>query len=164
MLVKFGIIRKIDDLGRIVIPKEIRNILRIRNGNDLEIKMINNQIIIEKTENLKVDYYLQKIIKIFSINWQVDVLVTSIDRIVYSFLFSKRKLLNEKLDESIVKIIENRKEKYINDSSIINENSNTLIIPLVINGDLKGSLIILYGLNNNINYHILVDILKLYLE
>ncbi len=32
-----GIVRRIDDLGRVVIPKEIRRTLRIRNGDPLEI-------------------------------------------------------------------------------------------------------------------------------
>ena len=32
-----GIVRRIDDLGRVVIPKEIRRTLRIREGAPLEI-------------------------------------------------------------------------------------------------------------------------------
>lgn len=32
-----GIVRRIDDLGRVVIPKEIRRTLRIREGDQLEI-------------------------------------------------------------------------------------------------------------------------------
>ena len=32
-----GIVRRIDELGRIVIPKEIRKSLRIKNGDNLEI-------------------------------------------------------------------------------------------------------------------------------
>ena len=32
-----GIIRRVDDLGRVVIPKEIRRIVRIREGDPLEI-------------------------------------------------------------------------------------------------------------------------------
>ena len=32
-----GIVRRIDDLGRVVIPKEIRRTMRIREGNPLEI-------------------------------------------------------------------------------------------------------------------------------
>ena len=32
-----GIVRKIDDLGRVVIPKEIRRTMRIREGDPLEI-------------------------------------------------------------------------------------------------------------------------------
>ena len=31
-----GIVRRIDDLGRVVIPKEIRRVLRIREGNPLD--------------------------------------------------------------------------------------------------------------------------------
>ena len=32
-----GVIRRIDELGRIVIPKEIRKSLRIKNGESLEV-------------------------------------------------------------------------------------------------------------------------------
>lgn len=32
-----GVVRRIDDLGRIVIPKEIRKVLRIKEGDPLEI-------------------------------------------------------------------------------------------------------------------------------
>lgn len=31
-----GIVRRIDDLGRVVVPKEIRRVLRIREGDPLE--------------------------------------------------------------------------------------------------------------------------------
>ena len=32
-----GVVRRIDDLGRIVIPKEIRRVLHIKEGDPLEI-------------------------------------------------------------------------------------------------------------------------------
>jgi stage V sporulation protein T len=32
-----GIVRRIDDLGRVVIPREIRRIMRVREGDPLEI-------------------------------------------------------------------------------------------------------------------------------
>ena len=32
-----GIVRRIDDLGRIVVPKEIRRVLRIKEGDPMEI-------------------------------------------------------------------------------------------------------------------------------
>jgi len=31
-----GVVRRIDDLGRVVIPKEIRKVLRIKEGDPLE--------------------------------------------------------------------------------------------------------------------------------
>lgn len=43
-----GIIRRMDDLGRIAIPKEIRHRLHIREGETLEINLCENGIYIEK--------------------------------------------------------------------------------------------------------------------
>ena len=43
-----GVVRKIDDLGRIVIPKEIRKSLGIRDGESLEIIVENNNIKLTK--------------------------------------------------------------------------------------------------------------------
>ncbi len=34
-----GIVRRIDDLGRVVIPKEIRRTMRIREGDPLHISL-----------------------------------------------------------------------------------------------------------------------------
>ena len=34
-----GIVRRIDDLGRVVIPKEIRRVLRIREGDPLHTSL-----------------------------------------------------------------------------------------------------------------------------
>ena len=38
-----GIVRRIDDLGRVVIPKEIRRTLRIRDGDPLLMTLTNTQ-------------------------------------------------------------------------------------------------------------------------
>lgn len=45
---KTGIIRRIDDLGRIVIPKEIRRNLGIREGDPLEIGVSDDAIVLTK--------------------------------------------------------------------------------------------------------------------
>ena len=43
-----GIVRRIDELGRIVIPKEIRKTLRLREGENLEIYTNGDEIILKK--------------------------------------------------------------------------------------------------------------------
>ena len=44
-----GIVRRIDDLGRVVIPKEIRRTLRVREGTHLEIlRTVRGEIILKK--------------------------------------------------------------------------------------------------------------------
>lgn len=47
-----GIVRRIDDLGRVVIPKEIRRSLKIREGDPLEIFIENNGVYFQKYSTL----------------------------------------------------------------------------------------------------------------
>ena len=48
-----GIIRRIDELGRIVIPKEIRKSLRIKNGDNLEILVDGENITLKKYSQIE---------------------------------------------------------------------------------------------------------------
>ena len=48
-----GIIRKIDELGRIVLPKELRKYLNINPGDDFQITIENEKIILEKYSRLQ---------------------------------------------------------------------------------------------------------------
>lgn len=43
-----GIVRKVDELGRVVIPKETRELLFIEEGDSLEIFKDENEIILKK--------------------------------------------------------------------------------------------------------------------
>ena len=43
-----GIVRKIDELGRVVIPKELRKVLSIQEKDPVEIFVDDNQIILQK--------------------------------------------------------------------------------------------------------------------
>lgn len=47
-----GIVRRIDDLGRVIIPKEIRRSLKIREGDPLEIFIENNGVYFQKYSTL----------------------------------------------------------------------------------------------------------------
>ncbi|MBE6090715.1 MAG: AbrB/MazE/SpoVT family DNA-binding domain-containing protein [Clostridium beijerinckii] len=43
-----GIVRKLDPLGRIVIPKEIRKVLGINDGDSMEIIKVDNEVVVRK--------------------------------------------------------------------------------------------------------------------
>lgn len=43
-----GIVRNLDNLGRVVIPKEMRNVMGIHEGEPVEIVKVNNDIVIRK--------------------------------------------------------------------------------------------------------------------
>ena len=51
-----GIIRRMDDLGRVVIPKEIRKTLRLREGDPLELYVDNQGGIVFRKYNVMGDY------------------------------------------------------------------------------------------------------------
>ena len=48
-----GVVRRIDELGRIVIPKEIRKNLRIKNGDNLEILVDGENIMLKKYSQIE---------------------------------------------------------------------------------------------------------------
>jgi transcriptional pleiotropic regulator of transition state genes len=46
----FGIVRKVDELGRVVIPKEMRKSLNIENGDEVEILLQGDFVAVKKFE------------------------------------------------------------------------------------------------------------------
>ena len=68
-----GVVRRIDELGRIVIPKEIRKNLNIREGESLEIFIDNNTLLMQKFSKInshqdEVKEILKYISEAFNIN------------------------------------------------------------------------------------------------
>ncbi len=46
-----GVVRKIDELGRIVLPSELRRVFGIREGDQLEISVDGERIILQKRQD-----------------------------------------------------------------------------------------------------------------
>ena len=57
-----GIVRRIDDLGRVVVPKEIRRVLRIREGDPLEIYTGTTGEAVSYTHLIKIRYALTTVL------------------------------------------------------------------------------------------------------
>lgn len=49
-----GVVRKIDELGRIVLPSELRRVFGIREGDELEISVNGEQVILQKRQDVCV--------------------------------------------------------------------------------------------------------------
>jgi transcriptional pleiotropic regulator of transition state genes len=47
-----GVVRKIDELGRIVLPSEIRRVFGIREGDELDISVDGERVILQKRQDL----------------------------------------------------------------------------------------------------------------
>ena len=143
-----GITRRIDDLGRIVIPKEIRKNLKIKENEVLEIFINNDEIILKKfspfndSEKVLSDY-----IKVINDMTGNDVIITDRDKVILSSKRLEERLLNKKLSEYVNDLIENRSIFLSNDMKgievIDNEKikQNYYFIPLIIDSDVVGSII-----------------------
>ena len=104
-----GVIRRIDELGRIVIPKEIRKNLRIKNGDSLEIFLESDNIILKKysqletIENVSVDY-----VEAFNSIIKHNIIVTDRDKVIAVSGPLKKKYLGKEVNEFTERSIERR--------------------------------------------------------
>ena len=143
-----GIIRKIDDLGRIVLPKELRRHLNINTGDDFQIILDNNRIILERYSYLK--NYEKDILKI--IESFIEVTNYDINLVINNEIVNKN---NSKILENIINIISERKlyvKEEVQNYKISNDvikKKKIVIFPIVINSDLLGSIIIISKDNTN---------------
>ena len=143
-----GITRRIDDLGRIVIPKEIRKNLKIKENEVLEIFINNDEIILKKFSSFNdSEKVLSDYIKVINDMTGNDVIITDRDKVILSSKKLEEKLLNKKLSEYVNDLIENRSIFLSNDMKgievIDNEKikQNYYFIPFIIDSDVVGSII-----------------------
>ena len=64
-----GIVRKIDDLGRIVIPKEIRRTMKIREGDPLYNLLLHTLKLTLALSSFATSHFISKKIDIFFFLW-----------------------------------------------------------------------------------------------
>ena len=129
-----GIVRKIDNLGRIVIPKELRSTLKIEEGDSVEIiSEGNGQIIIKKYDELgnSIDI-IRNLSKGISNALKCDCYITDREKVISTFPLNK-----ENISYNITEILEiaEDREIYFSDKKII--------VPIVMEGILKGTIIII---------------------
>lgn len=104
-----GIIRRIDDLGRIVIPKELRRTLRIKNGDSLEIFVDNEDIILKKYSPMEsIEEAASKYVDSFTQVIKHSVIVTDKDRVIAASGPLKKKYLGKAITEFTERGIERR--------------------------------------------------------
>ena len=80
-----GFIRKIDELGRVVIPKEIRNQLKIKDNENIHIELIKENVIIKKYSYL-INYnnYLESLANTFYEVYKIPIKIKDNDNLVIS--------------------------------------------------------------------------------
>jgi AbrB family transcriptional regulator (stage V sporulation protein T) len=112
-----GIVRRIDDLGRVVIPKEIRRTLRIREGDPLEIFVDREgEVILKKYSPIgELGDFAKEYAD--SLNEALGHIVCIADRdnIIAVAGAPKKEYLNKSIGTAVEKAIEERRTVLIND-------------------------------------------------
>ncbi|MDD2377665.1 MAG: stage V sporulation T C-terminal domain-containing protein [Bacilli bacterium] len=171
-----GIIRRIDELGRIVIPKEIRKNLRIKDGENLEICIEDKNIILRKYSLMKkIDDLGQSFTDTIYAYLKKDVMITNRDKVIAISGNLKKEYLNKDISEEMDECINRREsilEKYPKKIEIIDgvKVEGTYALSTVsVNGDSAG-LVIVFDKENNIDevdykvIQIVANFLSKYLE
>lgn len=143
-MTKSGITRHIDELGRIVVPKEIRCNLGIRDGEPLEIYTEDNAIIIKKysqIENIKAISI--KICEIINEVCDLEIIITDREKII-STNTNINHLINTILIDKYKQLIDNR-ENYISEKEEKHFNliGHFTMLPIITSTDCSGLIIII---------------------
>ena len=105
-----GITRKIDELGRIVIPKEIRRTLRIREGTPLEIfTEKNGEIVLRKYSPMgELVAFAAQYADSLAQTTGLMVCITDLEQVIAAAGGAKKEYLGKTVSERLEQLMEDR--------------------------------------------------------
>ncbi len=141
-----GIVRRIDDLGRVVIPKEIRRTMRIREGDPLEIYTDREgEVIFKKYSPIgELAQFAAQYAETLSKTCGLSVVICDRDAVIACAGVSKREYTDRKISPEAEKIIENRQFYAASsadaDPVSLTEGGLTVscLMPIITEGDITG--------------------------
>ena len=147
-----GIVRRIDDLGRVVIPKEIRRTLRIREGDPLEIYTEKDGEVIFKKYSPMGDLqdFAMQICDSIGRNTGHIAAVSDRDSVIAVAGVPKRELMDKRNSPELEQLMEQRKiYRYVSGEGKIRVSESAekyhvgVAAPILSEGDLMGCVLIL---------------------
>ena len=154
-----GIVRRIDDLGRVVIPKEIRRTMRIREGDPLEIYTESDGTVIFKKYSPigELSEFAGQYAESLAKTTGLGCCISDKDTIIAVSGLPKKELADKKLSSDAEKIMYTKTgfiaSKDGRDVAVIDGNDNYkagVIAPIVFEGDSIGTVMILSPSGNQI--------------
>lgn len=134
-----GIVRRLDDLGRLVIPKEIRKLHHLKEGDSIEFFVENDQIIIKKYEVLSK--HLE------NLNMMVDALEDMYQENVLFIQDEWLKYHDLSIEPSFYEKAQCRQITMFEDALLYEDDDsayNGVIYPVILFGDWFGSFVLLF--------------------
>lgn len=140
-----GVVRRVDDLGRIVIPKEIRRTLRIRDGESLEIFVDKEMIALKKFSKMSdIEEVSKELVEIINTNINKTVLITDRDRFIAGSGNMKKKYVDKNISHYLEEVMKDRKDIFetnMHSIELVENEKESLaytIQPIITNGDVIG--------------------------
>ncbi|MCI8344881.1 MAG: stage V sporulation protein T [Clostridia bacterium] len=150
-----GVVRRIDDLGRIVIPKEIRKTLRIKEGDPLEIFTDREgQVILKKYSPIgELSEFATEYAETLAKTTGHIACITDKDTVIAVSGGSKKEYLEQSISKDIERIMDYKEvytSKENNDVAVPitkntegKKNNAQVVYPIISDGDAIGTVILL---------------------
>ncbi|MBQ3048188.1 MAG: AbrB/MazE/SpoVT family DNA-binding domain-containing protein [Clostridia bacterium] len=142
-----GMVRKVDELGRVVIPKEMRRILNIKTGSSIEMIIDDdNQVVLKKFSELEnISSVIESLVKTIYDFYNIPCFVCDDDKILVvcglpkkEFLYKKiRSLSNKKNQTTLKEVLEG-----------VEDNSTCFVFSVITDGFDCGKLVLIGEMTN----------------
>jgi AbrB family transcriptional regulator (stage V sporulation protein T) len=151
-----GIVRRIDDLGRVVIPKEIRRTLRIREGDPLEIyTATDGEVIFKKYSPVgELSVFAAQYADVISRISAMPTLISDTDHIIAVAGVPKREYMERRISAVLENLMESRRSFSATEETLGNvqpvegiEANAAVVYPIIASGDVMGAVVLLSGEN-----------------
>jgi len=148
-----GIVRRIDDLGRIVIPKEIRRSFRIKEGDPLEIfTNADGEVIFKKYSPIgELSQFAGQYAEVLHKNGCSPVVITDNDHVVAAAGVSKREVMERRVTKALEDVMDARTPRIAKAPSEClqaiegYDRPAEVAYPIVYGGDVSGTVLLLQG-------------------
>ena len=149
-----GIVRRIDDLGRVVIPKEIRRTLRIKDGDPLEIFTDRDELMLKKYSPIAtLEKFSEGTTKSLNDLSGYLAVICDTDEILYASGDGRKEFAKKQISRQLEHVMKERRSYVANlaeggDIIPLTENSSLnvtaqIIAPIVAGGDCLGAVSLL---------------------
>lgn len=142
-----GIVRRIDDLGRVVIPKEIRRTMRIREGDPLEIYTSSNgEVVFKKYSPMReVLENAGQYAEVLSRMAGLPTAICDRDHVIAAAGVPKKEFLERRITPSLEAAMESRRCTVCQTPVEGQERAALVCCPILSQGDVTGSVLLLSG-------------------
>ena len=151
-----GIVRRVDELGRIVLPREMRKSLNIKEGTKLEIGIVDGTkfLLTKHSDMITLKEFSDSVAIAIGVSIEHDVLISDMENVLSA---SKKKYVGKSFSDEVQELIYKKEiviKKQDDGSEMLEFFSGTanefccqLIVPIIKDGDAIGAIVILAGEN-----------------